>query len=71
MKEKIEIEITTDYIKLDQFLKLARIIQSGGEGKELILSGKIKVNNETEKRRDRKLHKGDEIEYKGEVITIK
>lgn len=48
-------------IKLDQFLKLADVVQSGGEAKHLIQSGMVQVNGETETRRGRKLRAGDEI----------
>ena len=50
-------------IKLDQFLKLADVVQSGGEAKHLIRSGVVLVNGETETRRGRKLRAGD-------VVTI-
>ncbi len=57
MKEVIKID--SDYIKLDSFLKLAGIVMSGGEAKEMIQDGLIKINNEIEKRRGRKLYPGD------------
>ena len=41
-----EIEITTDYIKLDSFLKLAGIVQTGGQAKIMIAEKNIKVNGE-------------------------
>ena len=40
-----------EYIKLDQFLKLAQVVQSGGEAKHLILNGIVMVNDEVETRR--------------------
>ncbi len=48
-------------IKLDQFLKLADIVQSGGEAKHLIRSGGVTVNGEPEIRRGRKLRAGDVV----------
>ena len=59
MSEKIAID--TDYIKLDSFLKLAGIVMSGGEAKEMIQDGMIEVNDEVEKRRGRKLYPGDNV----------
>ena len=35
-----------EYIKLDQFLKLAQIVATGGQAKLLILDGQVKVNGE-------------------------
>ena len=57
-------------IKLEQFLKLAQIVESGGEAKLLIQSGQVKVNNEVETRRGRKLHPGDTVEVDGEQMIV-
>ena len=57
-------------IKLDQFLKLAQIAESGGQAKVLIQSGQVKVNNEVETRRGRKLHPGDTVEVAGEQMIV-
>ena len=46
-------------MKLDQFLKWHNIVSSGGEAKTLIKSGYVKVNGLIEKRRGRKLIRGD------------
>lgn len=59
MIEKIKIE--TDFIKLDQLLKFAGVIPTGGEGKELILEGYVFVNGDCETRRGRKIRKGDKV----------
>ena len=61
--EKIKIE--TDYIKLDQFLKLAGVVQTGGQGKMLILEKNIMVNDQVCTQRGKKLRKDDIIEIKG------
>ncbi len=53
------IGIHTEYIKLDQFLKLADIVSSGGEARFWIQENPILVNGEPENRRGRKLRPGD------------
>ena len=58
-----EIKISTEYIKLDQFLKLVNEVSSGGEAKIVILDSKIKLNGVVEIQRGKKLRPGD-------VITI-
>lgn len=58
-----KIKISTEMIKLDQFLKFTGEVSTGGEAKELILDGQIKVNGEIEKRRGRKLYPGDIVEF--------
>lgn len=57
-------------IKLDQFLKLADLVGSGGEAKHLIRSGAVKVNGEEETRRGRKLRNGDVVNVDGEDYVI-
>lgn len=67
-----EIKIKTENIKLDQFLKWANVVSSGGEAKALIQSGKVRVNNIIEKRRGLKLKKGDLINIEGidEILRV-
>lgn len=57
-------------IKLDQFLKLAQIVHSGGEAKQLIQAGFVTVNGEVETRRGRKLRPGDVVNVEGEELVV-
>lgn len=66
--EKIKIE--TEFIKLEQLLKFANIVSSGGVAKEIIKNEEVKVNGEVETRRGKKLVPGDYVEYDGEKIII-
>ena len=59
-----------DTIALDMFLKLANVVQSGGQAKHLIQSGGVLVNGEVEVRRGRKLRPGDSVEVNGEQFVI-
>ncbi len=52
-------------LRLDQFLKLTGITESGGRAKLLIQGGEVQVNNEVETRRRRKLVVGDIVEVEG------
>lgn len=67
---KKEIKITTEYIKLDQFIKFVGIVSNGGEAKFLIAEGAVEVNGETELRRGRKLRIKDVIKYKNNEFVI-
>jgi ribosome-associated protein len=62
--------ITTDYIKLDSFLKAVNIVGSGGEAKIIISEGHVSVNGETETRRGRKLYPGDRVELDGQKFSV-
>ncbi len=65
-----EIKIDTDIIKLDSFLKWSGAVSSGSEAKIFIKDGLVKVNNEIEVRRGKKLVKGDSIEFNDEIYKI-
>lgn len=60
-----KIAIHTDDIQLDQFLKIAGAVMTGGEVKMLIADGLIKKNGEVETARRRKLVPGDVVEVDG------
>ena len=60
-----KIVIHSEYIKLDQFLKLSECVPTGGMAKALLQEQAIKVNGEVEERRGRKLYPGDQIEVEG------
>ncbi len=49
-------KITTEYITLQQFMKLSGIVSTGGEAKLRIKEMDIVVNGEKENRRGRKLY---------------
>lgn len=65
-----KVEKDPEFIKLDQFLKLAQVVQSGGEAKHLIKAGFVMVNGEEESRRGRKLYHGDEVDVEGEKYVV-
>lgn len=58
------VRITTDMIQLDQFLKWASILQSGGEIRFLLDEDKILVNGILCKAKRKKLYPGDTVEIK-------
>jgi ribosome-associated protein len=57
-------------IELAQFLKLQRVVGSGGEGKLLVQSGQVMVNGEVEIRRGRKLQAGDVVKLGERSWTV-
>ena len=65
-----KIKIDTEYIKLDQFLKWSNLVESGAQAKIFIKNGDVKVNNEVELIRGRKLFKDDIVEFKDKIIQV-
>jgi ribosome-associated protein len=69
----VSIQIQTETIRLSQLLKLANVVQDGVEAKYRIANEEVRVNNEIEIRRGRKLRNGDRVEFNGktyEVVSI-
>jgi ribosome-associated protein len=66
----VEVPIRTDWIRLDQLLKLAGAVQVGGEAKLRVQAGEVTVNGEVETRRGRKLRPGDVVETGGERLVV-
>lgn len=64
------IDIYTDFIKLDAFLKFANAVETGGMGKLMIEEGAVKVNGEVCAQRGRKLRPGDRVEIGGAVYQV-
>jgi ribosome-associated protein len=65
-----EVAIKGDVIRLGQLLKVAGVVDSGGEAKTLIAEGGVTVNGEVETRRGRQLHAGDELAAAGESLRL-
>ena len=63
-------KITTEFITLQQFLKMNDIISSGGEAKYFVKENEILVNGEKEDRRGRNLYPGDEVKVNGKKYRI-
>lgn len=66
----LEIKIDTEYIKLDQFLKFAGLVNTGGEAKNIIMEGRVMVNGEVERARGKKLRVDDIVELDGRKYKI-
>jgi len=59
--EPEDVPIREEMIRLGQFLKLAGLVEHGGEAKEVIAAGEVSVGGEVETRRGRQLHVGDVV----------
>ena len=62
--------ISGNTIKLDQFLKLVGIAQTGGQAKLMIQGGDVLVNGMIETRRGRKLVSGDSVTVGGQTFNV-
>lgn len=65
------IQINTEFIKLDSLLKFAGMVETGGEAKELIQAGQVKLNGEVCTMRGKKCVPGDEIKLDGRTVAVR
>lgn len=64
------IKLRDEYIKLGQALKAANLVEDGVEAKLVIQDGLVKVNNQVDIRRGRKLYDGDVVSFNGQELRI-
>lgn len=65
-----QVQIQTEYIKLQDLLKLTRLVSSGGEGKIVIQNGDVLVNGEVCLMRGKKIRPGDTVSFAGRELTV-
>ena len=65
-----EISVGPDGIRLGQLLKLANLVETGGEVRPLLTTGRVTVNGAVETRRGARLRSGDVVAVGDARITI-
>lgn len=68
--DRISVPISTEFIKLESFLKLANAVGSGGMAKNFIQNGEVTVNGEVCLMRGKKLHPGDSVRFDGAEYLV-
>lgn len=70
-RKKEEVIINTDFIRLDSFLKFKGIAETGGQAKEMVQRGIVKINGEICTARGKKLRNGDVVSVFSTDYSIK
>ena len=65
-----KIIIHTEFIKLQDLLKFANLVETGGMAKECVQGGEVMVNGEVCTMRGKKIRPGDVVEFDGETLTV-
>ncbi|MDO5077679.1 RNA-binding S4 domain-containing protein [Corynebacterium sp.] len=65
MTKPVDVVVRDATIKLGQFIKLANLVDTGGEAKKMIALGEVLVNGEVDTRRGKTLHAGDVVTVAG------
>lgn len=63
-------QLNTEHIELCRLLKAANLVMSGGEGKEVVAQGLVRVDGQTETRKRRKIRPGQTVEFEGRLIHV-
>ena len=64
------VTITTEFIRLQDVLKLCNLVETGGEAKERIQGGEVRVNGEVCTMRGKKIRPGDVVLFAGQELTV-
>ncbi|MEG1073223.1 MAG: RNA-binding S4 domain-containing protein [Oscillospiraceae bacterium] len=68
--QKQDIEITTEFIKLDALLKFAGVCDTGGAAKEAVQCGDVSVNGTVCTMRGKKIRPGDTVTLEGVTLNV-
>jgi ribosome-associated protein len=68
--EQVDFQLTSEYIELNQLLKLVGICASGGAGKVLVANGEVRVDGEIELRKTCKIRAGQIVNYANTRVTV-
>ncbi|MDD5129846.1 MAG: RNA-binding S4 domain-containing protein [Candidatus Omnitrophica bacterium] len=66
----MDFKLKSEFIELDNLLKVTELVSSGAEAKQYIQSGQVKVNAQAENRIRRKLRAGDIVEFRQQQISV-
>lgn len=62
VSDAIEVPITGEMIRLGQLLKLAGVVDDGGQARSLIEDGSVKVDGQVDRRRGRQVRPGSQVQ---------
>ena len=65
-----KIIIHTEFIKLQDLLKYANLVETGGMAKECVQGGEVTVNGEICTMRGKKIRPGDTVVFDGQELTV-
>ncbi len=68
--EKIIVEIKGEFITLDNLLKYAGVVDSGGQAGQVISEGLVKINGQTVKEKRKKVRPDDEVAFSAFLLSI-
>lgn len=70
-QQKINFDLTTEFVELCNLLKLVGLADSGGRGKSMVAEGIVKVDGKTELRKTAKIRSGQTVTVEDATIFVK
>ncbi len=70
LDNKLKLNENEEFIRLDAMLKMLGVFETGGQAKFAIQNGLVRVNGEVCTMRGKKMRKGDNAEFDGNVFEV-
>lgn len=68
--ERVRFALEGEFVELNQLLKLVGLCDSGGIGKQIVASGRVRVDGSTELRKTAKIRSGQCVQVEGVEIQV-
>ena len=68
--QKIVFDLTSEFVEVNQLLKLVGLVDSGGAGKNLVATGAVSVDGKQELRKTAKIRTGQTVSIGDVRITV-
>ena len=68
--QKIVFDLTSEFVEVNQLLKLVGLVDSGGAGKNLVARGAVSVDGKQELRKTAKIRTGQTVSIGDVRITV-
>lgn len=66
----VQFQLESEYVELNQLLKLVEVCESGGAGKALVAAGRVSVDGQNETRKTAKIRAGQIVIADGVRVTV-
>lgn len=68
--QKIVFDLTSEFVELNQLMKLVGLVDSGGAGKNMVASGAVSVDGKQELRKTAKIRSGQTVKVGALQIKV-
>lgn len=69
--QKVDFDLTAEFVELNQLMKLVGLVDSGGAGKNMVASGAVSVDGKQELRKTAKIRSGQTVSVGDVQIRVR